>query len=239
MTWNVVLGTWNPFTDRMLYRDICVSCRELEKQAITAVERKLALIEEWGLDTGKHRDMRFSQYRPRNDSQRAALAAAQGLAGVWKKKLAGSLWLWSNNYGLGKTHLTYSLLWEAAQLGYTIAVWDEVSLLTEIKATYQPENGNTKWTEDKLLKHASTVDVLAWDDMGRGYVRTQSTAWYQGIAYNVLNFRYDSARPIIVTSNRTPESLLRHIGGAAYSRLKGMCPVPLEITGADYRMEGE
>jgi len=191
-------------------------------------------IEFWKLDDGKHHEMRLTNYRPQNKSQGQALAAAMALAKHWDTRMTGSLWLWSDVYGVGKTHLTYGLLWVAVNQGYSIAVWDEVTLLGQIRETYSEGNGSV-WTEEKLLAKASDVDLLAWDDMGRGSVKPVSMPWYQAIVYKVLNARFDRDKPILVTSNMAPRMLQNHIGGAAYSRLRGLCPVEFRIEGEDFR----
>ena len=231
-----ITGKWNPYTNRAIGRDYCNDCVEADRQAFNAQMERDKQINKWKLNDGTHQHMRLYTYTPSNKSQQEALQAAKMLTDVWKDGIvAGGFWLHSRQFGVGKTHLAYSILWVAANLGFSVAVWDEVTLLAKIKATYGENNGKS-WSEDSLLTEMATAKVVAWDDMGRAHVRTQSLPWYQAIVYNVLNARYDAQLPTIITSNLTPNDLRDRIGGASYSRLRGLAPIPIQLIGNDYRM---
>lgn len=65
----------------------------------------------------------------------------------------------------------------------------------------------------------------------------RNTAYMQEIVYNVIDGRYTSGRPLIATTNLTPEQLMHPTSiteRRIYSRLLEMC-VPIEFVGADKR----
>ncbi|MBO5969759.1 MAG: ATP-binding protein [Clostridia bacterium] len=65
----------------------------------------------------------------------------------------------------------------------------------------------------------------------------RDTAYMQEIVYNVIDGRYTAGRPLIATTNLTPEQLMqpKNIGEKRiYSRILEMC-VPVEVVGEDKR----
>jgi len=234
MGWNMLTGEWLPFIDALPNHEMCAVCgAEIAKQHEQS-ERRGHLIKQWHMED--HEDMRLVTYQSQNETQKLALKAATVLAERWKTTPRGGLWLWSTSFGLGKTHLLYALLWEALNIGLTIAVYDEPTLLESIKATYKDTPGeHTSETEQKILQQASDADVFGFDDLGRGYVKNGSSAWLQDILYRIFNRRFDRGLPTIVTSNMSPADLSTRIGGAATSRLYGLCPKPIRLDGQDWR----
>jgi len=226
-------GYWDPEADKTGH-DVCKVCLAANEELDRLHRRRSVLIGKWSMETYAH--MRLKNYRPVTESQQLALDSAQGLAEHWKGDLEGSIWLWGRQYGLGKTHLLYSLLWEALNQHKTIAVYDEPGLLKDIRDTYSDSDSKRK--QKDILDEAMQVDVFGYDDLGRGYVKSVSTDWYQDILYQILNERYNSKLPFLLTSNDPPETVRKRIGGPQYSRLVGMCPKPIEIQGMDYRRKG-
>ncbi len=233
--WNYVKGWWAESDCRLYGHDICTICRDKDLKQWKDQLSFEAAVKSWKLDTGDYTGMRFESYRPQNESQALALKIARGHI----RKMSGNghcgFWLWSHGYGVGKTHLLVSALWEAARLGHTIAFYDEPGLLSAIRDTY---NGNDK-SDKSIIEQAKSAHVFGMDDLGRGYVRAQSIEWYQDIMYQILNERYNVSRPTLVTSNMSPDRLGQRLGGAAYSRLCGLCPRPIQVSGEDYRLRRE
>ncbi len=145
--------------------------------------------------------------------------------------------------GVGKTHLAVAILRELRQRkGARGEFWDFHELIREIKNSYDSE---TKTTELQVLEPVVAADVLVLDDLGAW----KMTDWMNDTLFYILNSRYTSRRPTIVTTNyqdadlekiRAADPLVRReylverIGQRLRSRLMEMCVV-LPIEGPDWR----
>lgn len=233
--WNIVHGWWVESDQRMGTYDLCAECRAAELREMEDKFAFEASITRWNLDKGDYAKMRLATYRPLHPTQQLALAAARRFLESTERGECRGMWLWSHGYGVGKTHLLVSVLWETARAGQSIAMYDEPGLLSAIRDTY---NGNDKSDHD-IIRQAKDARVFGLDDLGRGHVKPVSMSWYQDIMYQILNERYNVGRPTIVTSNMEPNQLGERLGGPAYSRLQGLCPKAIQVMGEDYRIRSE
>ena len=78
------------------------------------------------------------------------------------------------------------------------------------------------------------LPLLALDDLGK----ERLTEWARESMFDLLDERDSKMRPLIVTTNHTVAELEKHVGDASISRLVGSCKW-IELTGADYRVEGQ
>ena len=78
------------------------------------------------------------------------------------------------------------------------------------------------------------VDLLVLDDLGA----EKPSDWMRDRLYTLVNRRYESNLPIIVTTNKDITSLEEHVGKRIVSRLCEMCQiVEKEFPGDDYQMK--
>ena len=61
------------------------------------------------------------------------------------------------------------------------------------------------------------------------------TAWVREKVYQLVNRRWQSRKPMLVTTNKTPDELARRFGEGVVSRLWGE-GVTLHFQGEDYRL---
>jgi DNA replication protein DnaC len=230
--WNGYMEDWEPYFGMQSGTTHCKNCEERMTREKALRDHRDAMLKKGNLP--EH--MRLENYQAETKEQKQALEAAYGVADLWlrgERKTRG-LWFYSTKWGLGKTHLVVSLLWVAIELQMTVSMWDEPSMLNEIKERYGSNGGGQ--SPAHIIQEARSVDVFVLDDLGRGYFHKQSERWYQdSIIYPILDARYNSGLPTLVTSNLSPGPMINRIGGAAHDRLAGLCPLQYRLMGRSWR----
>lgn len=121
--------------------------------------------------------------------------------------------------GTGKTLYACSLLLEAlkqdpTQKGLFIGM---TSLLYQMRASLQEQGG-----EIALIDKYSTVPILVLDDIGAA----KASEWVTQVTYSIINTRYESLMPTIITSNLGLDELSSQLkDDRISSRIIGMCAV--------------
>jgi DNA replication protein DnaC len=146
--------------------------------------------------------------------------------------------LFHGAFGVGKTHLAVGVLKavirKTAAKGY---FFETPELLRQVRNTY---NTRVDETEMGILKPIIDADILVLDDLG-----TEKTSeWVQETLGLLINSRYNTRRPTILTSNLDdsvasddPNSFDAQIGARTRSRLLEMCEW-VRIQSADIRDPG-
>ncbi|WP_049752089.1 ATP-binding protein [Carboxydothermus hydrogenoformans] len=139
--------------------------------------------------------------------------------------------------GAGKTHLSMAVAnWLLAR-GIPTLYFQHVEGLGELKDLLrkQGEEGIAA-----KLEQMKKVELLIWDDLFWG--KEQPREFELEITFEVLNYRYLNLKPTIISSNRTPQQLLKIDNGTIGSRIvergKGHMVV-VQDHEANYRLMGE
>lgn len=143
--------------------------------------------------------------------------------------------LFAGMYGLGKSHLTYSICKELRDKGFMAVFISVPKLLTIIKSTY---NKSSEFTEAELLDVLSKVDLLALDDIGAEKARKEEEGetWATEKLFEIIDGR--SGRHTVYTTNLTSEELARKVGQRNFSRMM-MHTKPFKFEGEDYRISNK
>lgn len=181
----------------------------------------------------------FETYKPSNDSQKDALIKSKWYTDNFQKILTDNPWnsiLFQGSYGLGKSHLSYSIAKAVKQQGYSVIFIDTPSLLRTIRGTY----GNKNVTESEIYKACASVDLLILDDIGAEYVKKDENgeeSWAMEVLFQIVTSRMD--KPKIFTTNYGSKDLTKKYGthgGRIVSRMmKGTKVIKME--GKDYRTQ--
>jgi DNA replication protein DnaC len=123
--------------------------------------------------------------------------------------------------GCGKTHLAAASIL-AGPAGSLFVGTTE--LINDIKAGF--DRGGRR-----LLERAHNAPLLAIDDLGVEAV----TDFVRDRMYDLLNFRWNTGGPIVVTTNCSPGEIGGRIGEGARSRLVGLCASRVDVRGTDRR----
>lgn len=110
--------------------------------------------------------------------------------------------------GSGKTHLAAAIANRCIEQGISVFFMVVPDLLDHLRATFAP---SSETTYDELFEQVRNVPLLVLDDLG-----TQSCSpWATEKLFQVLNHRFNSQLPTVVTTNVTLEKLDESL----YSRL--------------------
>jgi len=151
-------------------------------------------------------------------------------AGDWNHY---GLFLWGD-VGVGKTALAAAIANEL--IGRTaVMCLSAAALLDELRATYHPESEHTL---SAMLHEAMDVPWLILDDLGAH----QTTSWAIEKLLTLINSRDANQRPMIITSNWSPETLLKEFTKAddwqarrMMSRIISLTHV-VQLSGPDLRL---
>jgi DNA replication protein DnaC len=111
-------------------------------------------------------------------------------------------------HGCGKTHLAAAIAYYQIRAGNAVFFAVVPELLDHIRSTFSPES---KVTYDELFEKVKTSPLLILDDLGT----ESSTPWVQEKLYQILNYRYNSRLPTVITV----AGFLEDIEGRLASRL--------------------
>jgi DNA replication protein DnaC len=172
----------------------------------------------------------------RDMTTRHVVQAARNYVENLDENLAAGRGLWfMGGTGTGKTTLGMLIASEALKQGKTVGVYFTPKLLTRIRQTYQ--EAESKDAYGQFFQRVTSVDLLYIDDLGS----ERHTDWVVEQLYAVINERYESQRPMLVTSNaegdvdKGQQQLEDQIGRRTVSRLIEICETPLPLFGADHR----
>ena len=178
----------------------------------------------------------LSNFEQNFDSLRDAYRKAADFANAFPVVDRGLLF--HGQPGVGKTHLATAILKDCIRRKSARGKFYETSeLLRLLRETY---GTGTRVNEMDLLRPVMEADLLVLDDLGQ----EKTSDWVQETIGLVINTRYASRRPTIITTNledgpdsADPNSVAYRVGLRTRSRLKEMCDwVPM--SGVDVREIG-
>jgi len=175
----------------------------------------------------------LESYMPNDPTQKKAKADVVRFLEKYPLIDVGLLFL--GNCGVGKTHLSVSLLKQIILEKHDFGLfYDFRDLLREIQASW---NSVAQASELEVLRPVLCADVLVLDELGAN----KPTEWVRDTIAHIINCRYNDKKLTILTSNYPDtaerpgeETLTDRIGARLRSRLYEMCKV-IEIKGKDFR----
>ena len=132
--------------------------------------------------------------------------------------------------GSGKSHIAVAILKEVIKKGYTGLYFNVPELLQKIRESYSSESDEG---EAGILDMVSETDLLVLDDLGAD----AASGWVRDRLYLLINRRYETNKPTIVTTSSDLEQLRTQLGMRIVSRLCEMCTEFENLPPKDYRME--
>ena len=176
------------------------------------------------------------------DKNRNAAIAAKRYADCFEKFLPhqsepgrNGLFI-SGEKGTGKTHLAAAIANQLIHRGIPVICMTMIDLLERIKRTFSRGNAD----EGTVLSLYKKVPLLIIDDIGK----EPPTEWAVSTIYNIINGRYESYMPTIVTTNYDDKMLIARMtpqatgdsitAEATIDRLMEMCR-GIVMTGPSWR----
>lgn len=142
-----------------------------------------------------------------------------------KKKGKGLLFFGS--VGTGKTYISACIANALIDKGYPCLVTNFARLVNTLSGKFEGKQ--------EYIDSLSNYTLLVIDDLNA----ERNTEYMNEIVWNIIDARYRSGKPLIVTTNLTAQELNSpaEIGKQrVYSRLMEMC-IPLEVSGKDRRKQ--
>lgn len=216
-----VLSLKNPKTgDRIYIRhsDLCPSClrqREANRLFISA-DVPMRFI-----------DCSFENYETETAEQKAVLNRCMKYASEFEKmRDSCTNLLLCGDIGTGKNHLATAILRRATELGYS-------ALRIKAQRYLDAYWGKNFDAREGWLKKLSAIDLLWIDEIGR----SSSSKSSQNVFFEIIDSRYESKCPTIVTTNYNREQLISEdmLGEAAYDRLTQGKSIRLTLKWESYR----
>ena len=134
--------------------------------------------------------------------------------------------IFSGRTGLGKTHLSLSIVREVAEKGYS-AMYNSAQNFFNLIENDSFGNGNLGIREELI-----SCDLCVLDDLGAEF----STEFTRSALYNIINSRIIAKRPTIISTNLDAEKLEQKYGERIFSRVIG-CFDWKNFCGKDIRVQ--
>lgn len=128
--------------------------------------------------------------------------------------------------GLGKTHLSLSIAQAVIDKGYGVVYGSAQNLLT----TLEKERFSRSISEIDSLEILLGCDLLILDDLGAEF----PTQFVSSCIYNIVNSRLNAGKPMIISTNLTPNELRERYTDRIVSRIVGTYEI-LTFCGSDIR----
>jgi DNA replication protein DnaC len=162
------------------------------------------------------------------DDQRRSLRKAFDLAQEFAANPEGWLLL-TGAYGCGKTHLAVAIAHKVLRQGQAALFVVVPDLLDHLRATFGP---SSETTFDERFETVRQAPLLILDDLGA----QSATPWAKEKLFQILNYRYASRLPTVITTNLRPPEI--------EPRLRSRLTDPdltqvVMITAPDFRVSGD
>lgn len=132
-------------------------------------------------------------------------------------------------YGSGKTGLLTPVLRHYLDQGHS-GLWIEYAdFCSEIQRKYGQGD-----EADKALDLVRSVDWLLMDDVGDAARSGQETDDKRKLLYQIVNSRHDHMRPMLLTSNLSPDQFANQFGARTFERVLESCAI-VKIAGRNLR----
>lgn len=141
-------------------------------------------------------------------------------------KLEGSLILYGEEYGTGKTHLLAAICNRIRSRGIGSHFTTSPKLFKAIQERIQRDDAYTD-----LIKKAINIPLLVLDDVDKA----KHSEFREEIYFEIIDERTKAHRPIAISTNKL-EHLADYVGGAACSRL-GIGQTAIKMRPGDYRKQ--
>lgn len=172
---------------------------------------------------------RLRKYRFGSDLQfdeRASKVAVNYVKNFAKMFDKGKGLMLYGNVGTGKTFLSACIVNDLVDIGYGCYFTSLPRLVNQISDASEKQ---------KFIDHLNKYDLLVIDDLAS----ERDTEYMNEMVQMVIDQRYQSGKPLIVTTNLTADELKNPADvkkQRLFSRLLEMC-IPVEIKGKDRRKE--
>ena len=185
--------------------------RELAERSEEASRNRLNALIANSMLRERFRNKTFANFIPfGKDKQKQlyVLSIARDFADDFDRHRRIGTWLlFMGNVGAGKSHLCAAVINQVVRAGRTALFTKAPRLLREVKETF---NRDSEVTQSEIIARMGELDLLVIDEVGIQF----GTDTERMILYEILDLRYESMRPVILTTNITDLKSLETLLGA-------------------------
>lgn len=202
--------------EALYHRSRCPDCIQGELANVEAKLHSLTvdhLVRNAGI-ARRFESCEFENYQPVNPAAEKNLNACRRYAATWNDRLkAGTGLVMCGSCGTGKNHLAVSMAKQIIR-GHlaNVEITDVMRITRAVKSTWR---NNSDRTEESVLEHYASLDLLIIDEVGVQFGSPAEMA----ILQEVINARYESILPTILISNLTFEQLQENISERIVDRV--------------------
>jgi DNA replication protein DnaC len=220
----------------------CLNCetKKIENEMIEYKKeadkrRAERIFEDYSLIPSEILNATFDTYIPQNESTKKAKEQCMWFAEHFGETGEIQNLILQGSYGLGKSHLSFSIANHVKSMGKAVVFITFPELLKAIRDSYS----KTRFSETEILDACILADLLVLDDLGAEYVRSENgrESWAGEKLFQIVNARLD--KHTIYTTNYNSKEMAEKYGihgGRIISRMmKGTYRIRLE--GKDYRIQ--
>ncbi len=147
----------------------------------------------------------------------------------WMKKKENFL-VFLGSPGTGKTYFSAAILNYFWEKGEEVCYTTAIHFIQKIQQAIQVDQN-----QYYIVQNFAEKDILIIDDIGIGKV----SEWYVEMIFEIIDLRYNSLKPTIITSNLNFDQISEVLGARIHSRLKARENLKLEIWDKDRRFMAE
>jgi len=140
-------------------------------------------------------EIRSDLLREEQSNLKQALTLAQDFA-----KSPQDWLMFTDGYGVGKTHLAAAIANYQAMRGYPAMFVVVPDLLDHLRAAFSPD---ARTSFDQRFEEVRTAALLVLDDLGT----ESATPWAREKLYQIINHRYVAKLPTVITTSVAPDAL--------------------------------
>ena len=205
------------------------------------------------VNSRRHRDVSFDNYKPQNKEQQKAMLTCQEWAKDLPEEQDRGLFL-VGPVGTGKTHLLLATIRQLIELypqnivsaGLKHRYWRDgdkrtesavsvifvsmIDLLRDIKESFGQEERDKNLGIERISEGARSCDLLFIDDIAA----ERTTDWVREQIFDLIDYRYRYERLTSFTSNLNANDLEAVLGDRIMSRIMEMT-IGVPVVGPDYR----
>lgn len=141
--------------------------------------------------------------------------------------------------GAGKTYLANCICNNLKAKGYSVLSFNLSGYLRMLEDNFR----TNETLETTMLEAVKECDLLFIDDIGAEQINRKNangSTWREEKIFNLIDTRDRAGKPLIITTNLSPEALRRHLENNGvdriYSRIAGLTS-PVQMNFKDRRME--
>lgn len=205
----------------------CQRAQRMEREAAEQQRKHRDKVEELkrrGFTDPAMREWTFANDNGRNPQMKTARFYVEH----WEDMKAGNIgYLLWGSVGTGKSYLAGCIANALMEKEISVRMTNFALILNDLAATFEGKN--------EYISNLCRYPLLILDDFGM----ERDTAYGLEQVYSVIDSRYRSRRPLIVTTNLTLQQIQNPTDTAyarIYDRLLEMC-APVRFTGGNFRRE--